>query len=220
MALVVHHLERSRSHRVLWLVEELGVDYALVEHKRHPETMRAGDSLKAVHPLGRAPVVELDGVVLAESGNIIEALIEAHGPNLRPTPGTPEAALYRFWLHYAEGSLMPPQIVWLVFDRLRKAPLPFFLKPIAKAIAGKVDAAYTLPEIANHLDFVEDHLSQHAYFAGDAFSGADIQMSFGVQAAVDSKHPVGPSTREWLRQMQARPAWQRAIEKGGPVTTR
>lgn len=218
--LTVHHLERSRSHRILWLLEELGVDYEIKEYKRDPKTIRAPASLKAVHPLGRSPVVELDGgIVLAESGAIIETLVEQHDSPLRPAPGTEAHRRYRFFLHYAEGSMMSPLLVKLITSKLKTTRLPFFVKPIAKQIAGKIDATFTDPEIALHLNFLEAELKDRDWFAGDAFSAADIQMSYPLEssqgrAGLDERFP---RLQDYLSRIRARPAYARAIERGGPV---
>ncbi len=218
--ITVHHLEQSRSHRILWLLAELDLPYTLKIHQRHPVTIRAPEALKAIHPLGKAPIVVIDGEVLAESGAIIEHLIDAHGPHLRPAAGTPEAIQYRYWLHYAEGSLMPPLLVKLIFGKLRTTPMPFFIKPIARAIAGKVDAAYTTPELTTHFDFIEQHLATHAYFAGDTFTGADLQMSYPIEAAFEGgRHGSdSPATRAWLDRVRARPGYAAAVAAGGPNT--
>lgn len=214
--ITVHHLERSRSTRILWTLEELGLSYELKVYRRNPETMRAPPELAKVHPLGRAPVITIGEQVLAESGAIIEHLVE--GTALRPTdPGA--LAQYRFWLHYAEGSLMPPLLVRLILNRLRAAPLPFFIKPIAKTIAGKIDESYSTPAIQQHFDFIQDHLSRNAWFAGEAFSAADIQMSYPIEAGLPRAGLTSDTSAitAWLERVRARPAYQRAIERGGPV---
>lgn len=217
--LTVHHLESSRSQRILWLLEELGLPYELVRYSRDPKTMRADPALRALHPLGKSPVVTLpDGQVLAESGAIIDYFVEATG-RLAPPPGTPERQLYRYWLHYAEGSLMPPLLVKLITGRIRSAPLPFFIKPIARQIANGVDSSFTTPEIALHFDFLEQSLDGHDFFVGSEFSGADIQLSYGVRAGL-ARGDVGerPRLRAWVERMMARPAWKRAVERGGEDT--
>ena len=219
MPIVVHHLEQSRSHRVLWMLEELGQEFELKTYSRHPKTMRAGPELRKVHPLGRSPVVEIDGVVHAESGAILETLLDAFDDGgLRPEPGTDAFRHYRYFLHYAEGSLMTPLFVSLLTKRVRSAPVPFFVKPVAAKIADNIDASYTTPEVANHMDFLEAHLSSHDYFAGEAFSAADIQMSYGVEAAVARGAASSrPRLTGWVARIQERPAYQRAVEKGGPT---
>jgi len=218
--LTVHHLNNSRSQRVLWLLEELDLPYEVVRYQRDAKTMLAPPELKKVHPLGKSPVVVTDeGLVLAESGAIIETLVERYGAGrLSPAPGTPEALRYRYWLHYAEGSAMPPLLLKLMFDRVEKAKMPFFVKPIAKGIADKARAAFILPSLKTHLDFMEGELGQGEWFAGNAFSGADIQMSFPVEAArsrggLDASRP---RLMAWLERIHARPAYGRALERGGP----
>ncbi|MDM0020541.1 glutathione S-transferase [Variovorax saccharolyticus] len=218
--ITVHHLNNSRSQRVLWLLEELELPYEVVRYQRDPKTMLAPPELKKVHPLGKSPVVTADdGPALAESGAIIETLVERYGDGrLSPAAGTPEAHRYRYWLHYAEGSAMPPLLLKLMFDRVEKAKMPFFAKPIAKGIADKARAAFILPSLKTHLDFMEAELGKTEWFAGDAFSGADIQMSFPVEAArarggLDASRP---KLMAWLERIHARPAYQRALERGGP----
>ena len=133
--LIVHHLNNSRSQRILWLLEELGLPYEIVKYQRDPQTMLAPPELRRVHPLGKSPVVTVDGLTLAESGAIIETLVERYGDvRLAPPPGSPEAVRYRYWLHYAEGSAMPPLLLKLIFDRIGSAKMPFFAKPVAKGI--------------------------------------------------------------------------------------
>ena len=218
--ITVHHLNNSRSQRVLWLLEELGLPYEIVHYQRDPKTMLAPPSLRAVHPLGKSPVVTTDdGLALAESGAILESLVERYGNGrLAPAAGTPEALRYRYWMHYAEGSAMPPLLLKLMFDQIEKAKMPFFAKPIAKGIAAKAKAAFIMPNIRNHLDFMEAELGKSEWFAGADFTGADIQMSFPVEAAVargglDNKRP---RLMAYLERIHARPAYQRALERGGP----
>ncbi len=216
---VVHHLEKSRSHRVLWLLEELEVDYTLKIHKRHPKTIRAPEALRDVHPLGKAPIVVIDGEVFAESGAIIEHCIESLGDGaLRPEPGSRQARVQRYWMHYAEGSLMPPLLVRLIFDRVKAAPLPFFIKPIAKGIVAKVEGSYTGPELALHMRYLDEHLTARSFFAGDAFSAADIQMSYPVLSALARSRVESPTPHitAWAERIRARPAYVRATERGGP----
>ncbi|RST51422.1 glutathione S-transferase [Variovorax sp. MHTC-1] len=218
--ITVHHLNNSRSQRVLWLLEELELPYEIVHYQRDPKTMLAPPTLRAVHPLGKSPVVTTDeGLTLAESGAVAETLIERYGNGrLAPAAGTPEALRYRYWLHYAEGSAMPPLLLKLVFDQIEKAKMPFFAKPIAKAIAGKAKAAFITPNIKSHLDFMEGELGKSKWFAGNAFSGADIQMSFPVEAAVarGGLDASRPKLMAYLERIRARPAYMRALERGGP----
>ncbi|RCW76199.1 glutathione S-transferase [Pseudorhodoferax soli] len=218
--ITVHHLDNSRSQRVLWLLEELELPYEIVQYKRDPATMLAPPALRRVHPLGKSPVVTTDdGLVLAESGAILETLVERHGQGrLAPPPGTPEAVRFRYWMHYAEGSAMPPLLLKLVFDRIEKAKMPFFARPIARSIAAKTKAALVLPNLQRHLDFLEGELAGRDWFVGDAFSAADIQLSFPVEAArqragLDASRP---NLMAWLARIHARPAFRRALERGGP----
>lgn len=217
----VHHLERSRSLRVLWLLEELGQPYDLVRYARDPKTLLAPPALRAVHPLGKSPVVELDGQVLAESGAILETLVERFDPGhaLHPAPAdTAARTRYRHWMHYAEGSAMPPLLLALVFARIRAAPMPFFARPVARGIADKAMAGFVGPQLATQLGHVERELGAHPWFSGEAFGAADIQMSYPLEAAAArvAAH-VGPATRDFLARIRARPAYQRAEARGGPA---
>lgn len=218
--LTVHHLEASRSHRILWLLEELGCPYTLQIHRRDPKTLLAPPSLQALHPLGKAPlVVDEDGTVLAESGAILETLAERHGPHLLPPRGTAAARRCRYWLHFAEGSAMPLQVMGLVFRRVASAPMPFFARPIARAIAGKVQQGYLAPQMAAQRSLMEAELAEGPWFAGADFSLADLQMDYVVEAL--AAQPGGldghPRLARWLAAVQARPAYQRAVARGGPV---
>ncbi|MBS0427177.1 MAG: glutathione S-transferase [Proteobacteria bacterium] len=217
--ITVHHLNNSRSQRVLWLLEELELPYEIVHYQRHPQTMLAPPELRQVHPLGKSPVVTVDGLVLAESGAILETLTERYGNGrLAPPAGSPEAVRYRYWLHYAEGSAMPPLLLKLVFDQIEKAKMPFFAKPIARGIAAKAKASFIQPQISTHLNFMEGELGKGAWFAGDAFTAADIQMSFPIEAAQARAglNEKRPRLMAWLARIHARPAYQRALERGGP----
>ncbi len=193
--IIVHHLNNSRSQRVLWLLEELGLPYE-IKHYRREKSGLAPKTLEAVHPLGKSPVITDDGATVAESGAILEYLVERHGNGrFAPPPGTPQRLRYSYWMHYAEGSAMPPLLMKLVFDRLETSPMPFFVKPIAKGIAAKVKSAFIAPNITRHLDFMEASLKDGPWFAGGVFSAADIQMSFPVEAAaaragLDASRPL------------------------------
>jgi len=217
--LVVHHLDNSRSQRVLWLLEELGTPYEIVFYRRDPKTMLAPPALRAVHPLGKSPVVTDGDLTLVESGAIVEYLADRYGGGrLAPAVGTPARLRYTRWLHYAEGSLMPPLLLKLVFHRVETEKMPFFAKPIAKAIAGKVRQAFIDPQLRLHLDYLEGELEHADWFAGDAFSGADIQMSFPIEAAA-ARGGLGanrPRLAAWLERIHARAAYRRALERGGP----
>jgi glutathione S-transferase len=216
--IVIHHLNNSRSQRVLWLLEELGLEYEIRRYERDPVTMLAPPGLRAVHPLGKSPVITDGPLTLAESGAIIEYLVDRHGDGrLAPAAGTPERLRYTYWLHYAEGSLMPPLLLKLVFDRIETGPMPFIVRPVARAIARRVKDTYVLPQIATHLDYLEGELARSEWFAGRKFSAADIQMSFPLEAAaaragLDARRP---KLAGFLDRIHARPAYQRALEKGG-----
>lgn len=224
--LTVHHLEASRSQRVLWLLEELGVEYELKVYKRNPKTRLAPPELKRIHPLGKSPVVTEDGAVLAESGAIIEYLVERHADrargdlaDLRPVAGTPAHLQCRFWMHYAEGSLMNWLLMKLVFATIPRQRMPFFARPVARAIADKVQSRLIDPNLATAREFIDAHLARHRWMAGDAITIADFQMCYPVEMLLarggSSEMPHIAAYRE---RMVARPAYQRALEKGGPVT--
>jgi glutathione S-transferase len=219
LVITVHHLNNSRSQRVLWLLEELEVPYEVKRYERDPVTMLAPKELRDVHPLGKSPVVTEDGRVIAESGAVIEYLIERHGGGrLIPPADTPERLRYRFWLHYAEGSLMPLLLLQLVFDKLEQSPMPFFVKPIARGISSKVKAAFITPQTKTHLDFVEAELGKTTWFAGEEMTAADIQMSFPLEASVQ-RAGLGssrPKAMAFVERIHARPAYKRALERGGP----
>ena len=214
--LTVHHLNNSRSQRVLWLLEELGVPYEIQRYQRDTNTMLAPASLRAVHPLGKSPVITEGNFTLAESGAIIEYLAEREG-RLVPTLGSPEWQRYRYWMHYAEGSAMPPLLLKLVFDRVERAKAPFFVRPVVRAIAGKAKSSFIVPQIKLHLDYLEGELGKSTWFAGEEFSAADIQMSFPIEgAAARGGLDAGrPKLMAFLRRIHARPAYQRALERGG-----
>ena len=216
--IVVHHLEKSRSRRVLWLLEELGLEYEIVSYARDPATLRAPRELRAVHPLGKSPVLEEDGQVFAESAAILEELLDRHDPaqRFRPAAGTAEHRRYRYYVHYAEGSLMPVLLLALVFARMPKAPMPFFARPVARGIAAGAREKIIVPQLALHLDFLESELASRDWFAGDAFSAADIQMSFPLEAA-RARGGLEGHTRlsAWLARIDARPARARAKARGG-----
>lgn len=216
--ITVHHLNHSRSQRILWLLEELGLDYEIQRYERDRKTMLAPPSLRAVHPLGKSPVITDGDLTLAESGAIIDYLIERYGAGrLAPAAGTPARLRYTYWLHYAEGSAMSPLLLKLVFDKIETAPMPFFIRPIAKAISGKAKRSFIEPQIAQHLDYLEAELSQTEWFAGGAFSGADIQLSFVLEAAAarGGLDATRPHLMSFLQRIHARPAYLRAIERGG-----
>jgi glutathione S-transferase len=216
--IVVHHLNNSRSQRVLWLLEELGTPYEVKRYQRDPRTMLAPPELRAVHPLGKSPVITDGALTVAESGAIVEYLVEKYGGGrLAPAPGTPERMRYRYWLHFAEGTAMPPLLLKLIFDRIEKGPMPFFVRPFARAIAGRAKSSFVQPNIERNLDFMETELGKGAWFAGSEFSAADILMSFPLEAArarggLDDKRP---KLMAFLERIHTRPAYQRALERGG-----
>lgn len=216
--IIVHHLEQSRSQRILWLLEELGVDYRIEHYKRDPKTRLAPASLKKIHPLGKSPIVVDGDRTLAESGVIIDTLARRYGgERWAPSEDAPNAIDYRYWLHYAEGSLMPPLLLRLVFSLVREGPMPFFVRPIARGIADKVDKAFINDQIKTHFTFVDNHLADNEWFLGDSISAADIQMSFPLEAAV-ARGTLGRSfsnVKAFVKRFQARPAYLRALEAGG-----
>ncbi|WP_353981940.1 glutathione S-transferase [Salinicola endophyticus] len=217
--IVVHHLENSRSQRILWMLEELELDYEIEIYRRDPKTMLAPAALKRIHPLGKSPVITDDTHMVAESGAIIEYLVTRYGGEaLVPETGTPERLRYTYWMHYAEGSAMPLLVMRLVFSKLGKPPVPAVIRPIGKLLANGVRQKFLDPQLEMHLDYWERELSQHAWFAGEAFSAADIQMSFPLLAA-ESRADLSerPHIRKVLQNMRDRPAYQRAIERGGEL---
>jgi len=216
--ITVHHLNNSRSQRILWLLEELGLPYEIRKYQRDPKTMLAPPELKAVHPLGKSPVITDGELVVAESGAIVEYLVERYGDGrFVPAAGTPEKLKYTFFLHFAEGSAMSPLLMKLVFDRIENGPMPFFAKPIARTIARKVKDTLVNPNINNQLAYLEAELTTREWFAGNEFTAADIQMSFPLEAAA-SRAGLGaqyPRLTSFLQRIHARPAYARALERGG-----
>jgi len=216
--ITVHHLNNSRSQRVLWLLEELDVPYEIKRYQRDAQTMLAPAALKAVHPLGKSPVISDDGTTVAESGAIVEYMVERYGQGrLAPKLGTPERLRYTYWLHYAEGSAMPPLVMKLIFTRLKGAPMPFFIRPVARTIVDRALSGFIEPQIKLHLDYLEGELGKSPWFAGPDFTAADVQMSFPLEAAAarGGLDAARPKLMEFLARIHARPAYQRALEKGG-----
>jgi glutathione S-transferase len=217
--IVVHHLENSRSQRVLWLLEELGLDYEVRRYERDKQTSLAPPELKAIHPLGKSPVISDDGTVIAETGAIIEHVVERYGNGrLIPAPGSAERRRYIYWLHAAEGTVMPLLVMTLVFNRVETGT-PWLVRPIAKAISGQVKAAYLEPNLTANLRHMEAELTASTWFAGGTFTAADVQMSFPVEAA--ARASLGgsyPKLQAFLERIHARPAYQAALKKGGPYT--
>ncbi|MBB5744555.1 glutathione S-transferase [Brevundimonas variabilis] len=215
--ITVHHLNNSRSQRVLWLLEEMGLAYEVKHYERDAATMLAPPELRALHPLGKSPVIDDGEIRVAETGAIIEHLLDANpGTPLRPAPGTPEARRLTYWLHYAEGSAMTPLLLKLVFGQLPKRS-PGLVKPIVNAISSKAQSGFIDPQIATHVAYWESELGKSAWFAGDTFTAADIMMSFPLEAAGSRAPYVGkPNITRFLKTIHARPAYQRALDRGGP----
>jgi glutathione S-transferase len=215
---IVHHLNNSRSQRILWLLEELRVPYEIKRYQRDPKTMLAPPELRAIHPLGKSPVITDGALTLAESGAIIEYLAATYAEGkLLPAAGTPERLRCSYWLHYAEGSAMPPLLLKLVLNRVRTTPAPFFVKPIARGIADKVDRTFTDPQLKLHLDYLENELGEREWFVGDSLSAADIQLSFPLEAFA-ARGGLGssyPHLSAFLKRIHERAAYQRALERGG-----
>ena len=218
--IIVHHLNNSRSQRILWLLEELGLPYEIKRYQRDAKTMLAPPELLKVHPLGKSPVITDGEVTVAESGAIVEYLLDTYGETsgLRPAKGGDAWRRYTYWLHFAEGSAMPPLVMKLVFQKIKSTPMPFFVKPIARGIADKVLSSFVDPNLERQTAFMEAELAKSAWFVGDQLSAADIQMSFPIEAA---KQRAGlsqdktPRLLDWLARAHARPAYQRALERGG-----
>ena len=218
--ITVHHLNDSRSQRVLWLLEELGLAYEVKRYQRDARTLLAPPEMKAIHPLGKSPVVDDGEARMAETGAIVEYLLEAHGGSaLRPVPGTPEGRRFTYWLHYAEGSAMTPLLLKLIFSQIPKRA-PLLARPVAKGIARGMNERMIDPQIAAHTAYWETELARSEWFAGDFFSAADIMMSFPVEAAGSrvGYGPDKPRLKAFLERIHARPAYVRALERGGPYS--
>ena len=222
--ITVHHLNNSRSQRILWMLEEINLEYEIIRYARDVKTMQGPASLREVHPLGKSPAITDDGsgeqILLVESGAIIEYLMQTYGKNsslITPKTGSQEERDYRYWLHFSEGSLMPPLLLRLIFDRVKKAPVPFFVKPITKAIANKVLSEFVNPNIKRLLDFIETSLEGKKWFLGDQLSGADIQMSYPLEASIASGliDDHYPDIQSYVERIHQKPAYQAALLKGG-----
>ncbi|KAK9822528.1 hypothetical protein WJX74_001725 [Apatococcus lobatus] len=208
MTVTVHHLEQSRSQRIIWLFEELGIQYDIKVYKRNSKTMLAPPELLQIHPLGKSPVITDGSTTVAESGAIIEYLIRTYGngKNLRPDESSPNRIAYDFWLHFAEGSAMTPILMAL-----------YFTKFADKDTAAKVKRDVTSPSFEKHVNFFEGELEKSAFFAGDEITGADINMSFPIEtmAGADMIGKAQPKLSAWLSKIQARPAYKKALQRGG-----
>ena len=215
--LTVHHLNNSRSQRVLWLLEELEVPYDIIRYQRRAD-MRAPRELLNVHPLGKSPVITDEGNTIAESGAIVEYIVGVHGRGrLIPAPDTPERLRYVYWLHYAEGSAMPLLLLKLLFNIMPKRA-PALLRPVVRKVSSQALTTLVNPQLKQHMNFWENELTKSEWFAGSEFTAADIQMSFALEAAaarggLEQGHP---NAMAFLDRIHARPAYQRALEKGGP----
>jgi glutathione S-transferase len=215
--LVVHHLNNSRSQRVLWLLEELGVPYEVKRYERDAQTMLAPPELRAIHPLGKSPVITDDGKTIAETGAIVDYIIETYGQGrLVPAAGSAERLRYTYWLHYAEGSAMTPLLLKLVFTALPNRA-PGLLKGLVKSIAAKAQQGFVDPQVKTHVDYWDAELAKSAWFAGAEFTAADIMMSFPLEAGA-ARGGAGSRAhvKAFLDKIHARPAYQRALERGGP----
>ena len=215
--LTVHHLESSRSQRILWLLEELGVEYDIKRYGRDKETSFAPPELREIHPLGKAPVITDKGVTVAESGAIVEYLVNKYDDGtLLPPEGTAERLAYTYWLHYPESSLMPLMLLSLVMNRV-ETKSPFLIRPVARKLFDGVRATYLNPNLKRHLDFMEATLSESTWFCGDRFSAADCQMSFAIEAAEVRANLSDryPHLAAFLDSIRARPTYKAALDRGG-----
>jgi glutathione S-transferase len=217
--IVVHHLENSRSQRVLWLLEELGLPYEVRRYNRDKKSNLAPKELLKVHPLGKSPVIEDGGAVYAETGAIVEHIIETYGGGkLSPARGGADWRRYRYWMHAAEGSYMPPLVLTLMLGRMETAPMPFFAKPIARRLTQAVRDGYLDHTVAALFGYLDAELSKSPFLAGAELTGADIMMSFPAEAALQ-RAPAAlrtPRLKAYVEKLQARPAYKRALERGGP----
>ncbi len=218
--ITVHHLNNSRSQRVLWMLEELGLPYEIKHYQRDAKTSLAPPELRQVHALGKSPVITDGALTVAESGAILEYLVERYGQGRFKPTGEQDLLHYRYFMHFAEGSAMPPLVMKLVFNKIKRAPMPFFVKPIAKGIADKVLSSFVQPNIDAQLKFVESELAARPWFAGAEFSAADVQMSFAAEAWAarggSAAMAAYPRLADFLSRIHARPAYRKALERGGP----
>ena len=215
--IVVHHLNNSRSQRVIWLLEELGIAYEVKRYERDAKTMLAPPELRAVHPLGKSPVITDGDHTVAETGAIVEYLVGTYGEGrLIPPAGTDDRLRYTYWLHFAEGSAMPPLVMTLVFGAIPPR-VPFFIRPVAKLIGDTVQKSFLQPNIDAQLALMEGELGRSTFFAGQVFTAADVMMSFPVEAGATRGKGLGdrPKLKAWLATIHARPAYQAALARGG-----
>lgn len=220
--ITLHHLEHSRSQRIIWLLEELGLPFEIKLYKRDPKTYLAPKELFDVHPLGKSPVVTDGDVTVAESAAIVEYLIDKAGGKFRPKAGTDAALQFTYWMHFAEGTMMPPLVMTLVFNKIENAPVPFFLKPIvlpiARGISAQVKNSFINPNLNRQFQFIDKHLSKNEWFCGDELSGADFMMIFPLEAAASRSSDIEnmPNIKKYVAKVHALPAYKKALEKGGP----
>jgi glutathione S-transferase len=217
--ITVHHLNNSRSQRVLWLLEELGMPYEIQHYQRNATTNLAPPELLKVHPLGKSPVITDSDTTVAETGAVIEYLVDRAGGRLRPATGTPEHRRYTYWLHFAEGTAMSPLLMTLILGRIRKSG-PFFARPIMRRIADSVLGSFVTPNIKRQLAFMESELQSRPWFTGGEFSAADVMMSFPLEVAVVRGGLDASYARlnDWLARIHARSAYQAALKRGGAYT--
>ena len=217
--IIVHHLENSRSQRILWMLEELGTEYEVKRYERDKTTSLAPAALRKMHPLGKSPLIEDKGRVIAETGAILEYLVASHGGAMAPDPNSPDYLRYNYWIHAAEGSYMPAMVMALFLNRMETAPMPFFVRPIARRLTKGVRDGYLDHTLKALFDYLDDELGKSAWLAGDEMSGADIAMSFPMEAfAVRGDTQSYPRITKYLKTIQARPAYKRALERGGPYS--
>ncbi|MCF7528756.1 glutathione S-transferase family protein [Neisseria lisongii] len=215
--ITLHVLAQSRALRIVWLLELIGTPYQIKTYSRHPETMLAPDELKAVHPLGKSPVIDDNGFILSESGAITDYLIQTYGGGrFMPKRNSRDYWHYQRWLHYAEGSLMPLLLLGLVFRRVENADMPFFVKPVARKISATVKGSFIEPQAALHLAYIENELNGKNWLVNNQLSGADIMMSFPLQAASERFGLEDyPNIRNYLQRIENDPAYQAAVRKAG-----
>ncbi len=217
--ITVHHLENSRSQRVLWLLEELGLNYDVKRYPRDKKTSLAPPELTKIHPLGKSPIVEIDGVIYAETGAIIEHVVDnLAGGRLSPARGSDDHRRYKYWMHAAEGSYMPPLLISLFMDRFDTAPMPFFAKPVARKLAQGVRDAYLNHTTAALFGYLDAELGKRPFLAGNEFSAADVIMSFPAETSIIRVETAKRSKniKAYVEKLHARPAFKRALERGGP----
>ncbi|HEY7906600.1 MAG TPA: glutathione S-transferase [Wenzhouxiangella sp.] len=215
----LHYLAHSRSQRILWFAEEIGLEYQLIIHERDPVTRLAKSEVKALHPLGKLPLLVDGELTLAESAIILEYMARHHAPDWLIDSADSDYWNFQYWMHYAEASIMPPLLIRLIFSMLKGPAVPALIRPLSKRIANQVDQTFTNPQIATHFDFVEAYLGQNEWFVGDRITIADVQMLFPLEAALAKgsvQAQAFPNIVSYVNRLQGRPAYQRALSKGGP----